>query len=134
MQPITIMKSKLYILLFSLCATLSMTGACKKAAPDLHEAVSTPVVTIADIKSKSATVNWVSTDSKVKNFTVTLSKSSTFATVVETQTVNTDVKSLTFANLDGTIVYYVRVQALTGDVLYDSHYGTATFTSSVITN
>lgn len=126
------MKTKLYTLLFSLCATMSMVGACKKASLDIHEAVSTPTVTVTDIKSKVATINWVSNDAKVKKFVVTLSKSSTFATTVETDTISSDVKSFIMKNLDGNILYYARVQALTGDVLYDSHYGTVSFTSSAI--
>jgi hypothetical protein len=129
------MKLKYSILLY-VSTFIIICGGCKKnEGPDLHLAIPTPVnVKIDSLRPEKAIVRWQYSDKRVQQFTVEVSPNSAFSTIARSYTVKDTARQVHVDSLGSLTQYYVRVRALSDDVLYYSGYGAADFISEEIEN
>lgn len=129
------MRLKYLVPVLAVIVMLAQTACKKNSLPDMHLAIPSPAnIAIDSLKPEKALVKWQYNDERARQFTIEVSSSSVFATIARSYIVKDSAREIHVDSLGSLTTYYVRVRALSDDVLYHSGYGTGSFVSEEIEN
>src|SRR5699024_7259652 len=99
--------------LYFLLAVFFAWGACRKAeGPTMNYAVNVPDSLQLTTNQKTVNASWqYSPDSKTKDFVVVLAADEDFKTILESDTLSTDARKVSFKGIDYKNAYYFRILA-----------------------
>ncbi|WP_437919063.1 DUF5123 domain-containing protein [Sphingobacterium sp. LRF_L2] len=105
-----------------ICFLINFSSCEKAIGPDMNYYIASPENITLEAVQKSLEVSWDYTGIEQVGFLAEVSYVSTFATVVQSDTLGADVRGITFENLGYFAEAYVRVKALSSNLVLHSSF------------